>query len=598
MASKIPEEVIEQIRSQSDIVDVVSEYMQLTKRGRNYFGLCPFHGEQTPSFSVSTDKQIFHCFGCGAGGNAFTFVMDIEGITFPEAVAKLGERAGLAVEAPTVTAKPVSATETRMKEAHEFVASFFHHILMNTEDGEHALQYLKDRGFSEEMIIDYQLGYALPNFDTLTILLERQGFDIQEMAACGLLVERDDGSYFDRFRERVMFPIRDDRGKVIAFSGRVLVTNKEEAKYLNSPESPIFHKSEVLYNVDRARPAIRKQRRAVLMEGFMDVLAATTAGVTNAVATMGTSLTDQHCHKLKRLADNITLCYDGDQAGLDAAKRAGALLQQMNLAVEVAILPDGLDPDDYIKTRGKENFAENIIEHPQAYLAFIMHYARKNKNFQHENDVLQYVREVLEELAKRHSPMERDLYIRQLAQETGISEEAIYADYRKLEQQTKTIVQPTQTVNIPTNTKVLSHYERAERLLLAHMLADADIVHHVLLQENDAAPFIRDVYNTVFIYLIRFYEEYQHADVQRFTEILPEQDLRKIVAEAALMECNEDSRTEEVNDCLASLKKARIQHSIDEKEHKLKEMIKLQETAEANKLAMEIIHLQRVLRGM
>ncbi|KFL42796.1 DNA primase [Lysinibacillus sp. BF-4] len=599
--AKIPEHIIEDVRSQSDIVDVISEYMQLTKRGRNWFGLCPFHGEQTPSFSVSTDKQIYRCFGCGAGGNALTFVMDIEGITFPEAVIKLGERAGIAIDSTELHVTPtkqVSAEETRMLEAHEFAASFFHHLLLNTEDGEAALAYLQGRGFSEEMIKEYQIGYALPNWEALSILLERQGFELDEMAASGLIIAREDGSYFDRFRERIMFPLRNDLGKVVGFSGRVLPTSEEEAKYLNSPDSPIFHKSEVLYNLDRARPSIRKERRVILMEGFMDVLAAAKAGVTNAVATMGTSLTDQHCHKLKRLAEQITICYDGDQAGLEATKRAATLLQQKQMQIEVAILPDGLDPDDYIEKYGAEQFIEQIVNSPHAYLAFIKYFARKGKNFAYENDILQYTHEVLVELAKRSSPMERDLYIRQLAQETNISEEAIYADYHRLE---RTAVQAptveTPPVIAPLDRKMTTGVDVAERIILAHMLLDASVVYEVRTGENTNAPFLRDAYNAVFVHLLAFYEK-NEPNYQRFLTQLEEAELRKIVVEAATFETNEDRRQEEVADSLAFLRKERIKWQLEELKQASQEAEKTQDYAKTIELAKQYVALQKQLRLM
>lgn len=605
IVAKIPEQVIEDVRNQSDIVDVISEYMQLTKRGRNWFGLCPFHGEQTPSFSVSTDKQIYRCFGCGAGGNAITFVMDIEGITFPEAVIKLGERAGIEIDSSELSitpAKQVSAQETRMLEAHDFATSFFHHLLLNTEDGESALAYLQARGFSEEMIKDYQIGYALPNWEALSILLERQGFELEEMAASGLIIQREDGSYFDRFRERIMFPLRNDMGKVVGFSGRVLPTSEEEAKYLNSPDSPIFHKSEVLYNLDRARPSIRKERRVVLMEGFMDVLAAAKAGITNAVATMGTSLTDQHCHKLKRLAEQITICYDGDQAGLEATKRAAILLQQKQMQVEVAILPDGLDPDDYITKYGASQFVEQIINHPQAYLAFVKYFARKGKNFAYENDVLQYTHEVLVELAKRSSPMEQDLYIRQLAQETNISQEAIYADYRKLAasaERAEKVEAPAQVAVLPEYhlSKVPTGVDVAERIILAHMLADASVVYDVRTGENTNAPFLRDAYNAVFVHLLAFYEK-NTADYQRFLMQLEEPELRKIVVEAATFETNEERRKQEVNDSLLFLRKERLKWQLDEIKQASVEAERTQDYAKTIELAQQYVTLQKQLRLM
>ena len=607
LTGKIPEEVIEQIRTESDIVDVISEYMQLTKRGRNWFGLCPFHGEQTPSFSVSTDKQIFHCFGCGAGGNAITFVMDIENISFPDAIIKLGERAGIHLDLqpsiPEVT-KKVSKIEERMKEAHTFAADFFQHLLLNTEDGEEALNYLLERGFTRELIESNSIGWSLPSFDALTTLLERKGYNLQEISESGLIIKREgEERYFDRFRGRIMFPIRDENGKIIAFSGRILSSTGEEAKYLNSPESPIFHKSEVLYNLDRARTSVRKNRQVILMEGFMDVLAASSVGVTNAVATMGTSLTSQHITKLKRLVEQVTICYDGDHAGFDAAKRAAELLQAERMKVNIAVLPDKQDPDEYIRSQGGQAFKEQILENPHAYVAFMMMHARQGKNFQFENDTLQYIQEVLEQLVGRSSPVERDLYIRQLSSETNISEEAIYAQFRKLEaSNVRSVKSDVQNHALPLmpvtqKQKPMDASERAERLLLAHMLHNIDVVDRVLRSEQKE-PFVRDAYMAVFVRLIGFYEEFGHPDYQRFVEVLDDSELRKIVMEASLVERDPDHAEAEVTDSLRQLQKYRIEQEINEKMHESKEAEKMHEYARALEIAQQIIHLRKSLSAI
>lgn len=606
MTGKIPEEMIEQIRSQSDIVDVISDYMQLTKRGRNWFGLCPFHGENTPSFSVSQDKQIFHCFGCGAGGNSITFVMDMENIPFPDAVVKLGSRIGIHLELQSQSISrehsAYSKKEEKMLEAHEFAAEYFHHLLLNTEEGEQALNYLLKRGFTKESIETIGIGWSLPAWDTLSVLLGRKGFDLEEMAECGLIIQREnDHTYFDRFRGRIMFPIRDENGKVIAFSGRVIDT-QDEAKYLNSPETPIFHKSQVLFNLDKARTVIRKKRQVILMEGFMDVLAANQAGVYNAVATMGTSLTPQHITKLKRLSEQILICYDGDSAGWEAAKRASEMLHSENVKVQVAVLPEKLDPDEYIKKYGAESFVQQILEKPHAYIAFMMMHARKNKNFQFENDVLQYTQEVLEQLVGRSSPIERDLYIKQIASETNISEEAIYAQYRKLEaKRAKKYSRPEnrqQTSQVAVQTKkTLNATERAERLLLTHMLSSVDVVDRVL-KESELEPFIRDGYNAVFVRLVGFYEEHGSPDYQRFLEVLEDPELRKLVMEAALAEHDPDQAEAEISDCMKQLKKHRIEMEIKKLLHDSQEAEKMHEHKRALEIAQAVIQLRKSLSAI
>lgn len=605
MVNKIPEELIEKIRTESDIVDVISEYIQLTKRGRNWFGLCPFHNENTPSFSVSEDKQIFHCFGCGAGGNVITFVMDIENVSFPEAVSKLGERIGIHIDIQNQSMDNrihrYSKKEENMLNAHQFVAEYYHHLLLNTEDGEKALNYLFKRGFTREDIESNGIGYALPNWDSVAVLLQRKGFSPDEMVESGLIIQREnDHTYFDRFRDRIMFPIRNEFGKVIGFSGRILEPKESEAKYLNSPESPIFRKSEVLFNLDKARASIRKKRQAILMEGFMDVLAANKAGIDNAVATMGTSLTKEHITRLKRLVRNVVICYDGDHAGWEAAKRASELLYNEQMEVEVVVLPDKLDPDEYIRKFGPESFVQ-MIERPHAYMSFMMMYARRNKNFQFENDVLQYIQEVLEQLVGRTSPVERDLYIKELAKETKVSEEAIYAQFRKLDadfaKNYKRAEQKNTIINGPIQPKNLNATERAERLLLSHMLFDMEVVNNILRSE-EPQPFVHDEYIAAFVRLIGFYEEYGTSDYQRFLEMLDDPELRRIVMEAALIERDPEFKEAEIQDSLKQLKKHRLKLEIEKLMHDSQEAERMHEHKKALELLQRIIELKRTLSAI
>lgn len=608
MTQKIDEHKIEEIRSNADIVNVISDYMHLTKRGRNWFGLCPFHQEQSPSFSVSEDKQIFHCFGCGAGGNVITFVMDIEQIAFPDAVAKLGERVGIQVDVGARTHEQQPATKEgqahrRMKEAHQIAAEYYHHMLMHTEDGEQALQYLESRGFTQALIEDYQIGYALPAWDGLTNLLTARGFDLTEVAQSGLLVQREqDGSCFDRFRGRVMFPIRDEHGHTIAFSGRILQKSDNEAKYMNSPESPIFHKSEVFFNIDKARATIRKQHHVIIMEGFMDVLAAVRAGIPNAVATMGTALTPQHVTKLKRLVQQITICYDGDGAGWDAAKRAGEQLHDAKLKVNVAVLPEKMDPDDYVQQYGVTALKEDIIEKPHTYIAFVKMHARRGKNFQFDNDKMQYVQEVVELLAHNTSPLERDLYIRQLADETSLSEEAIAATLRQREsdeaKRTKRQQQQERfaPVVVTTQTK-MDATDRAEQRLLSHMLHNIDVVSRVQRSGIDS-PFIHDVFTAAYIRLIGFYEQHARADYQRFMEQLDDAELRNIVLKSAIIERDPENGEQEVTDCLHHLNKQRLLQEIEQKTQLAIEAEKMNDIMKAVTLAEEVRKLRITYTSM
>lgn len=600
MSNRVPEEVIEKIRSTTDIVDIVGEYVQLTKRGRNWFGLCPFHGESTPSFSVTSDKQIFHCFGCGAGGNAITFLMDIENITFQEALARLGSRAGIEVEVNThasgEAANAPSKSDNQLILMHEFAADMYHHILLNTEEGQAALDYLENRGFTREMIERYRIGWSLPEWNYMATALQRKGYSEEELMNSGLAIQREQGNgFFDRFRGRVMFPIMNESGKVIAFSGRILENTKTEAKYMNSPESPIFQKSQVLYNVHQARSAIRKNRKIILFEGFMDVIAAGKAGVDNALATMGTSLTPQHIRAMKRFAQEIVICFDGDDAGWEAAKRAAIALNEDKFKVEVAVLPGKMDPDDYVREHGQDAFREQVIGKPHAFIAFAMMHARRYKNFQYENDLLQYVQEVLQLLAGRSSPIERDLYIKQLANETKLSEEAILQQYRKLENRSIEQSRPERVAKtVKREPKRITSFHRAERLLFAHALANRDVMRK-LAEVESGMPFVSEEFKALYVQLLGFYEEWDKADFHKFLETLQDAELRKLVMETALSERDPEHVDEEIADCIKHLEKHRIEQQINLKIQQSKEAEKQHDLQRALLLAQEVIALRKSL---
>jgi len=604
--SRIPEETIEAVRSKTDIVDLVSEYVQLTKRGKNWFGLCPFHGESTPSFSVTEDKQLFHCFGCGASGNAITFVMDIENTPFTDAVIKLAERTGIEIDSAISNAQQGSRPSNEFKnmiEAHSLAANFYSHLLLNTVEGEIALEYLENRGFTRASIEKYGIGWSLDDFEALSDLLKRKGFNLMEMEQAGLSIMKDDGTgFFDRFRGRIMFPLHDDSGNVIAFSGRTLSEGKETAKYLNSPETPIFEKGKMLYNFHNARLNVRKTGKVILFEGFMDTISADRAEITNSVALMGTSLSDTHLIKLKRIAKEVIICCDGDDAGWEAAKRFAGMASRKGFDVQIALLPNDTDPDDYIMEYGGQAFREQIIGSPHSYMSFIMAYAKRSKNLSYENDVLQFIHEVLEELATRTSPVEKDLYIRQLSEETNISIEAIKQQFMKVagnraKQAKADPVRKDAGISVkaiaPRNK---TGTERAERLLLYHLLNDGSLFDR--LQEERRDIFIHDEYTAIFVRLAGFYEEHGIPDFHRFAESLEDRELRKVVLEAAMTERDPEHAKEEIDDCITHLEKYRIELLIKEKMHLSREAEKINDHTRALELARDIIQLRKSLTAL
>jgi DNA primase len=599
MGYRIPEETIEQIRRSVDIVDVISDYVQLKKQGRNYFGLCPFHGEKTPSFSVSPDKQIFHCFGCGAGGNVFSFLMDIEGISFVEAAKRLASRANIELPHAEIESLPAANAKTneisKMIEAHELLKKFYHHLLLNTKEGQEALDYLQARGFSREVIEQFEIGYSLNAWDFAVKFLASRGFSLEMMERAGLVIRKEDGSYFDRFRNRIMFPIHDHHGATVAFSGRIL--GEGQPKYLNSPETMIFNKSKILYNFHSARIHIRKSQQAILLEGFADVIAAVKAGLPYSVATMGTSLTEEQARILRRNVETVIICYDADMAGIEAAFRASQLLSEAGCYVKIATMPDGLDPDEYVSKFGPERFRADIIESSASLMSFKMTYLRKGKNLQNESDQIRYIDEVLQEVAKLSNPVELDYYLRQLSNEFSLSLEALQQQLRRYRQNNhkteNSSLYKNVTVKQATEKKLLPAFHNAERMLIAHMLRSRDIAFTV--QQAVQGNFNIEEHRAIVTYLYAFYEEGNEPDVSAFVQRLSDQRLKKLVTELSMILINEDVSSQELNDYIKHVLNYPKWLKLKEKENEKNEAERQKDFIKAAQIAKEIIEMKKLL---
>lgn len=600
MAVRIPEEKINQIRQSVDIVEVVGEYVQLKKQGRNYFGLCPFHGENSPSFSVSPEKQIFHCFGCGTGGNVFSFLMELEGASFTDAAVKLAARAGIELEvnqANESAGRPGQAALQPLYEAHELLNKFYHHILVHTKDGQEALEYLLERGFTRESIDKFQIGYALDSWDFVTNFLLKRGFKPEEMEKAGLIIKRErDGTYFDRFRNRIMFPLFDQNGKTIAFSGRTM--GGENPKYLNSPETAIFNKSKTLYNFHLAKPVIRRQNHAVLFEGFADVISSDRAGVENGIGTMGTSLTPEHIALIRRNAQQVTVCFDSDHAGIEAAFRAGAMLSEAAIDIRVAMMPDGLDPDDYIKKYGEEKFRTEIIGAGLTWMSFKFLYYRRGKNLQNEGDRLAYIEKIISEISLLTNAIEKDHYLRQLADEFSLSLEALKQQMAVSVPQNKQQDQrptPAQNSFKPRLTSELrpAHFT-AERRMIAHMLRNREVAYKIQEMLN-GNTFHHDEHQAIFTYLFGYFEEREQFELVDFLDYIKDEKLRRMVAEIGMMTVNEELGDKELSDYINQVLKYEKMLKIKEKRAQQKEADSQKDYPRAIQLGKEILELQKSL---
>ena len=422
------DEIIEEVRQSNDIVDIISQYMHLKRSGRNYFGLCPFHNEKSPSFSVSPDKQIFHCFGCGVGGNVFTFLMKIEGISFIEAVQSLAERAN--IQLPTFENSIDSAREelkTKVYKVNEFTATFYHENLYKPTAKE-AQEYIKKRKLTNDILKSFRIGFS-GRFDELYKALKKEGFNDPEILESGLVNRNDNGAYIDRYRNRLMFPICDARGRVIAFGGRVLDDSKP--KYINSPENIVYSKGRNLFGLNVAKKSQETKKRILIVEGYMDVISLQQRGIPNVVAPLGTALTQQQGWLLRKNSEQIVLSFDSDEAGLQAKIRALDILQNMGCDIRVLQIDGAKDPDEYIVKYGNARF-KNLIDKALSIIEFKVKLLKQNLNLENTNDKIKFLNEIAKLISKIDNNIEREIYIENIAKEYEISKEAIYAEVNKL----------------------------------------------------------------------------------------------------------------------------------------------------------------------
>lgn len=413
VAARISQELIDQVRAANDIVDVISERIQTRKAGRNYRALCPFHQEKTPSFNVSPERQIYHCFGCGVGGNVITFLMEYEKLTFPEALRELADRAGISLPRRSEQ----GAEEDPIYEANRVAARFFRECLAG-DRGAEARAYVRTRGLRDETLKLLEIGYAPAGWDALLKAAAREGIPSALLEEAGLVIRRDDGGWYDRFRDRLVFPLMLPGGRVAGFGGRSL--GDQEPKYLNSPETRVYHKGRYLYGLAQARTALRATREAVLVEGYMDLASLHEAGFTNAVASAGTALTPDQAKAIAKLADKVFVAYDGDAAGTAAAVKAAELLVALGLKVRLVRFPDGSDPDSFVRTSGPAAFRE-ALSGALDFIDFVvaLHPPRTPEAREAA------ARGLLETVARIEDPLKADLMLEKIASVLSIGRAAL-----------------------------------------------------------------------------------------------------------------------------------------------------------------------------
>jgi DNA primase len=423
---RIPAEKIEEIRSANDIVDVISQHVRLKKRGKNFVGLCPFHQEKTPSFTVSSEKQVFHCFGCAKGGNVFTFVMEFEKVSFTEAVRSLAEKAGITISFTEADQEQQNEAES-LYNACRFAGLHFYTNLTKTDEGRGALEYFHERGFSDETIRTFGLGYSLHSWDGFLNRAKEEGLRREDLQRAGLIRTREDGTDYDYFRGRAMFPIFTTTGRVVGFGARKLREDDPLGKYINSPETPIYNKSRVLFGLFHSKDAIRSEDNALMVEGYADLISLYQAGIQHVVASSGTALTEEQVQLISRYTKRLTLVYDADSAGSSATIRGMDIALAQDLDVSIVELPEGEDPDSFVKKEGGKEFRK-LLDHAVSFIDFKAKQYLRAGAFATPEGKTQAVRSIVQSIAKMKDELKRNFYIKEVASKYDIYESVLYRE--------------------------------------------------------------------------------------------------------------------------------------------------------------------------
>ncbi|MDD6263557.1 MAG: DNA primase [bacterium] len=521
-----------EIRSKTDIVDIIGERIPLVARGKNFFGVCPFHDDSNPSLCVSREKQIYTCFSCHATGNVYTFLMNYDNIGFREALKYLGDKVGVNVSSINIQKK--STKFDKFYEAYNFSVKYFQNNLSSTK-GKAARNYLSNRGINEATIKEFEIGLSLDTRDDLTKLLVNKKYDLGELNRIGL--SSDD---HDIYNDRIMFPLYNVSGQVVGFSGRIYNDNGQN-KYLNTKETDIFKKGEMLYHYHIAREECRLQKSVIVMEGFMDVIRASTIGIKNTVALMGTALTNNQFNLIKRLSNNIILCLDGDEPGVHAMLSIGDHLLEQGVEVKVVVLPNDDDPDSFILKNGKDRFV-GLIENALNFSDFKMQQLRKNVDFRSDEEKSNYINTVLKETVKINDSIRVEIVLKRLAKEFDISYNTLEKNFKDLSEFRETVKEKT----VPVINKVVkkTKYDKAVEQILYFMLNNDWVISQV---EAERVVFPSEESRILSSEIIYYYKLYGNINVADFyTYVQDKEDILVLLNSILASNYNEETTKEEL----------------------------------------------------
>jgi len=586
------EEVIQKVKEQNDIIDVISDTVRLKRTGRNYLGVCPFHHEKTPSFTVSRDKQIYKCFGCGAAGNVISFVMKTKNLTFPESVKFLAERVGIDIE----ESSEKKAQKIKFDKMYNINVEAARYFFNNLRKNEKAYSYFKNRGIDDITMKRFGLGFATDGWHNLRNYLKTKGIKEEELLNLGLTIKSPKGSIYDRFRNRVIFPVFDYSGKVIGFGGRVLDDSKP--KYLNSPETPLFKKGIHLYGLNFAVKN-NMDRAVVIVEGYMDCISLHQHGITNVVATLGTALTEYQAKLLKRYVDRVIISFDADIAGQNATLRGLEILKKEGFDIRVLQVPQGKDPDEYIKANGKEAFIK-LIENALPLIDYRLKKSEDGINFTNKEMIIKYVKDVANILSSVDS-IERDVYVKQVSQKTGVSEEAILENIREILKKTSKY-EEKDNINVDFGQKLYLEpaYVKGERTLLKLMIEKTESLQYILehIQRED---FILSSHKIIFDLIIEF-ENLTYKEKINKIDIKCAEDSECIKEWINIQELQiklgQYDMEKMIHDCIREIKKFKLEESKKGIMNKIRICESKGLVDESIKLAEQLIDIQKEISNI
>lgn len=584
---RIPQETIDQIRNATDVVEYIGSIVRLKKRGKDYLGLCPFHNEKTPSFTVSPSKQLFYCFGCHRGGDVVKFVMEYDKSSYVEALETLAERAGITVTRTEEAYESASETE-KLYNVMSFAARSFYNNLTKSTEGEFALDYFRKRGFSAQTMTTFGLGYSLKSWDALIAKAAEEGIPVETLEKVGLIRRRDDGSAYDAFRGRAMFPIFNTTGRVIAFGARKLYEDDNLGKYINSSETPIYHKSQVLYGLSQAKETIRQRDFVVMVEGYADLISVFQSGTKNIVASSGTALTTEQVHLISRYTKNITLVYDADSAGANAMMRGVDLILEGGLDVRIVQLPEGDDPDSFVQKNGGDAF-EELLKKSVTFIDYKANEYQRAGKFDSPEGSTEAVRGLVQSIAKIPDQLKRTFFIKEVADKYNLYESTLYGELEKMSRR----VPEKFTATVRTEAEKEAAAEKApvvpdelpieERELFSAIFEDPKEMIPFIFRDIQPSDFSHPVSQKIALILLNYFDEHGMLEVNQVLNEIDSEKEKAIVANIAFNRYQlsdrwnaigskmHDSRLYEIAlGAIKSLKKKRLEKELNDNRLQMK----------------------------